>query len=94
MILIPVALSIHPENHMLNVIQFLKSLQKFNLSVYEYKIASVANMYQDNSKIRKTASLIIHGLQGLSLSKNPDGTQKFIITDAVIPGTKVLSNEQ
>ena len=45
---IPVVFALHPENHALNPDQFMRTLNDLNMSVYEYKIASVAREFKDN----------------------------------------------
>ena len=47
-LLIPVVFTLHPENHALHPEQFLKVLRNLNVSVYEFKIASVAREFKDN----------------------------------------------
>lgn len=45
---IPVIFALHPENHALHPEQFMRTLNDLNMSVYEYKIASIAREFKEN----------------------------------------------
>ena len=45
---IPVIFALHPENHALKPEQFKRTLNDLNMSVYEYKIASIAREFKEN----------------------------------------------
>ena len=74
-LLIPVVFALHPENHGLQPEKFLKTLRDLNLSVYEYKIASVAREYKNNQQLQNMARHIIQSLSDLTLGRQNDDVE-------------------
>ena len=58
-LLIPVVFALHPDNHSINPEEFLKTIQQLDMSVYEYKIASVARKYKKNHSMQNSARHVI-----------------------------------
>ena len=58
-LLIPVVFAMHPENHSIDPEDFLETIKQLDISVYEYKIASVAMKYKKNNSLQNAARNVI-----------------------------------